>query len=93
MTMASALAPAEITFWQVILGIGAAVIVVVIVLLGLLLRIVGSIGDRVVQLADAAQGVAANTNSIKVALAVVSTLDEVVDEVERHAQLLGVRAR
>ncbi|MGH3553787.1 MAG: hypothetical protein ACRDT5_14585 [Mycobacterium sp.] len=93
MTMVLVLAPADVAFWQVILAIGAIVIVAVIVLLGLLLRIVGSIGDGVQQLGDVAQGVAANTDNIKAALTVIDTLDEVVDEAGRHAQLLGVQAR
>ncbi|MGH3576954.1 MAG: hypothetical protein ACRDU0_05290 [Mycobacterium sp.] len=93
MTMVLALAPADVAFWQVILVIGAIVIVAVIVLLGLLLRIVGSIGDGVQQLGDAARRVAANTDNIKAALTVIDTLDEVVDEAGRHAQLLGVQAR
>lgn len=91
--MVLALAPADVAFWQVILVIGAIVIVAVIVLLGLLLRIVGSIGDGVQQLGDVARGVAANTDNIKAALTVIDTLDEVVDEAGRHAQLLGVQAR
>lgn len=91
--MVLVLAPADVAFWQVILAIGAIVIVAVIVLLGLLLRIVGSIGDGVQQLGDVAQGVAANTDNIKAALTVIDTLDEVVDEAGRHAQLLGVQAR
>jgi hypothetical protein len=37
--------------------------------------------------------VAGNTTSIKVALAVVASLDEVVDELRRHARLLGVGSR
>jgi uncharacterized protein HemY len=93
MIMVLALAPAEIAFWQVILVIGAVVIVAVILLLGLLLRIVGSICAVVQQLSDVAQGVAANTDSIKAALTVIDTLDEVVDEAGRHARLLGVQAR
>jgi HAMP domain-containing protein len=93
MTMVLALAPAEITFWQVILGIGAAVIVAVALLLGLLLRTVGSIAAGVQQLGDVAQEVAANTVNIKVALAVGGTLDEVVGEARRHAELLGVQAQ
>jgi hypothetical protein len=92
MTMVLALAPAEVTFWQVILVIGAVVLVAVVLLLGLLLRIVGSIDDGVQQLGDVAQGVAANTDNIKVALAVMGTLDEVIDEAGLHAQLLGVQA-
>lgn len=87
-----ALTPSEITFWQVILVIGAVVLVAVILLLGLLLRIVGSINDGVRQLGDVAQAVAANTDNIKVALTVIDTLDEVVNETGRHAQLLGVQA-
>ncbi len=90
--MVLALAPAEVTFWQVILVIGAVVLVAVVLLLGLLLRIVGSIDDGVQQLGDVAQGVAANTDNIKVALAVMGTLDEVIDEAGLHAQLLGVQA-
>jgi hypothetical protein len=80
-------------FWQLCLIIGAVVIVVVILLLGLLLRIVGSIDNGVRQLGVAALGVAANTDNIKVALTVIDTLDEVVDETGRHAQLLGVQAQ
>jgi hypothetical protein len=78
-------------FWQLCLIIGAVVIVAVIVLLGLLLRIVGSIDNGVRQLGVAALGVAANTDNIKFALTVIDTLDEVVDEAGRHAQLLGVQ--
>ena len=91
--MALALAPAEITHWQVILGIGAVVIVVVALLLGLLLRIVGSIAAGVQQLGNVAKEVAANTVNIKTALAVVSSLDEVADEAGRHAELLGVQTQ
>ncbi len=91
--MVLALAPAEVTFWQVDLGIGAVVILAVILLLGLVVRSVGSIADGVQQLGDVAASVAANTGNIKVALTVVDTLDEIADEVGRHAQLLGVQAR
>ncbi len=91
--MVLALAAEEITFWQVMLAIGAVVLVVVIALLGLLLYLVRSIEAGVQQLADVAQGVAGNTGSIKVALAVADSLDEVAGEARRHAQLLGVGAR
>ncbi|MBV9142961.1 MAG: hypothetical protein JO115_18960 [Pseudonocardiales bacterium] len=91
--MTLALASEEITFWQVILAIGAVVIVVVIALLSLLLRFVRSIETGVQQLGDVAQGVASNTGNIKVALTVAATLDEIADEARRHAQLLGVGAR
>ncbi|MGH8963945.1 MAG: hypothetical protein ACRDXB_01260 [Actinomycetes bacterium] len=91
--MVLALAAEEITFWQVILIIGAVVIVAVIALLSLLLRFVGSIEASVQAVGNVAQGVAGNTANIKVALAVVDSLDEVADELRRHAQLLGVGAR
>jgi hypothetical protein len=88
--MALALAAEEITFWQVILLIGAVVIVAVIALLSLLLRFVGSIEASVQRLGDVAQGVAGNTANIKIALAVAASLDEIADEARRHARLLGV---
>jgi hypothetical protein len=37
--------------------------------------------------------VAGQTDNIKHALAVVASLDEVIDELRRHAQLLGVGSR
>ncbi|MGH3867964.1 MAG: hypothetical protein ACRDQ4_17935 [Pseudonocardiaceae bacterium] len=91
--MVLALASEEITFWQILLVIGAVVIVAVIALLSLLLYLVGSIEAGVQRLWDVAQGVRGNTANIKVALAVADTLDEIADEARRHAQLLGVGAR
>ncbi|MGH3983558.1 MAG: hypothetical protein ACRDST_12970 [Pseudonocardiaceae bacterium] len=88
--MALALAPEAITFWQVMLVLGAVVLVAVIALLSLLLRFVGSIEASVHAVGDVAQGVAGNTANIKVALAVADSLDEIADEARRHAQLLGV---
>lgn len=91
--MVVALAAQEITFWQVILVVGAIVIVAVIALLSLLLYLVRSIEASVQRLGNVAQGVAGNTANIKVALAIADSLDEVADEARRHAQLLGVGAR
>jgi hypothetical protein len=91
--MTLALAAEEITFWQVILVVGAIVLVAVIALLSLLLSLVRSIETSVHRLGDVAQGVAGNTGNIKVALAVADSLDEVMDEMRRHAALLGVGAR
>ncbi|MGH3778944.1 MAG: hypothetical protein ACRDRR_24960 [Pseudonocardiaceae bacterium] len=91
--MVLALAAEEITFWQVILVLGAVVLIAVIALLSLLLYLVGSIETSVRGLWDVAQGVGGNTANIKVALAVIDSLDEVADEAGRHAQLLGVGAR
>jgi hypothetical protein len=91
--MALALAAEEITFWQVILIVGAVVIVAVIALLSLLLYLVRSIEASVQGLGNVAQGVAGNTANIKIALAVADSLDEVMNEARRHARLLGVGAR
>jgi len=91
--MVLALAAEEITFWQVILVVGAVVLVAVIALLSLLLYLVGSIEAGVQRLWDVAQGVRGNTANIKVALAVADTLDEIADEARRHARLLGVGAQ
>ncbi|MGH3480927.1 MAG: hypothetical protein ACRDRY_02975 [Pseudonocardiaceae bacterium] len=91
--MVLALAAEEITFWQVILALGAVVLLAVIALLSLLLYLVGSIETSVLRLWDVAQGVGGNTANIKIALAVIDSLDEVAAEAGRHAQLLGVGAR
>lgn len=88
--MASTLAPEEITFWQVMLIIGAIVIVAVIALLSLLLALVRSIESGVQRVQDVAQSVGGNTSNITVALAVVASLEEVIGELRRHARLLGV---
>ncbi|MGH3870908.1 MAG: hypothetical protein ACRDSR_05220 [Pseudonocardiaceae bacterium] len=91
--MVLALAAEEITFWQVILALGAVVLVAVIALLSLLLYLVGAIEASVHRLWDVARGIAGNTANIKVALAVAASLDEIADEAGRHARLLGVGAR
>lgn len=91
--MVIALAAEEITFWQATLVVGAVVIVAVIALLSLLLYLVGAIETSVQRLGGVARGVGANTANIKVALTVADSLDEVMGEARRHAQLLGVAAR
>jgi Kef-type K+ transport system membrane component KefB len=87
------LAAEELAFWQVALAVGAVVIIAVIALLGLLLYLVGAIESGAQKLLAVAAGVASNTSSIKVALDVADTLDDVAAEAGRHAQLLGVGAR
>ncbi len=89
--MALALAAEEVSFWQATLVVGAVVIVAVVALLSLLLYLVSSIETGVQRLQGVAQGVAGNTANIKTALAVVDSLGEVIDELRRHARLLGVR--
>jgi len=90
--MVLALPAGEVTFWQVMLALGAVVIVVVIALLSLLLNFVRSIETSVQRLWDVAKEVRGNTANIKVALAVADSLDEIADEARRHARLLGVGA-
>jgi len=91
--MVLALAPQDITFWEITLAIGAVVIVAVIALLSLLLSLVGSIETNVRRLRDVAQDVRSDTANIKVALSIVESLDEVTAEARRHAELLGVGTR
>lgn len=91
--MVLALTSAEASFWGVYLIIGAIVIVAVVALLSLLLGLVRSIETNVQRLQGVAQGVAGNTENIGTALAVVASLDEVIAELRRHAQLLGVGSR
>ncbi len=91
--MVLALAPQDITFWEITLALGAVVIVAVIALLNLLLSVVRSIETNVQRLRDVAQGVRSDTANIKVALAVVDSLDEVTEEARRHAELLGGSAK
>lgn len=88
-----ALAAEEITFWQILLVVGAVVIVAVIALLSLLLQLVGAIEASVRRLSEVGLGVAGNTGNIKVALAVIASLDEIADEAGRHARLLAVGAQ
>jgi hypothetical protein len=88
-----ALSIEETSLWQVSLGVGAVVIIVVIALLGLLLHLVRDIEAGTQQLLGVAVGVAGNTANIKLALEVAKTLDQVTDEAGRHARLLGVGAR
>jgi hypothetical protein len=91
--MVLALASQDVTFWEITLAIGAVVIVAVIALLSLLLSIVRSIETNVLRLRDVAQGVRGDTANIKVALAIVDSLEEVTEEARRHAELLGVGAK
>lgn len=90
--MTLALSVEEATLWEISLGVGAVVIVVVIALLGLLLHLVGAIEAGAGQLLEVARAVGGNTSNIKSALTVADTLDEVAAEAGRHAALLGVGA-
>lgn len=86
-----ALAPEEISAWQITLGIGGVVLVAVILLLSLLLRFVNQIDRGVQNLWDTATRFAANTATLWQIDAVGHTLEEVRDEVRLHDELLGQR--
>lgn len=86
-----ALAPEEISAWQIALGIGGVVLVAVILLLSLLLRFVNQINRGVQVLWDTATRFAANTATLWQIDAVGHTLEELRDELRRHDELLGQR--
>ncbi|MFN2556520.1 MAG: hypothetical protein ABR592_06525 [Nitriliruptorales bacterium] len=86
-----ALAPEEISAWQIALGIGGVVLVAVILLLSLLLRFVNQIDRGVQVLWDTATRFAANTATLWQIDAVGHTLEELRDELRRHDELLGQR--
>ncbi len=86
-----ALAPEEISAWQIALGIGGVVLVAVILLLSLLLRFVNQIDRGVQVLWDTATRFAANTATLWQIDAVGHTLEELRDEVRLHDELLGQR--
>ncbi len=86
-----ALAPEEISAWQIALGVGGVVLVAVILLLGLLLRFVNQIDRGVKVLWDTATRFAANTATLWQLDHVGHTLEELGDELRRHDELLGQR--
>lgn len=88
MTLA-ALNTQEAVLWQITLVVGAVVLIVVIALLTLLLHLVRSIELAGGRLLGVAQEVAGNTTRINDVNAVVSTLEEIGDEADQHARLLG----
>lgn len=83
-----AFATQEIVLWQISLGIGAVVLVVVIALLSLLLRFVNQIDRGVEELWDTATRFAANTATLWQIDALASTLEEIREEALLHDQLL-----
>ncbi|MDQ3931275.1 MAG: hypothetical protein M3252_00320 [Actinomycetota bacterium] len=86
-----ALAPEEVSAWQIALGIGGVVLVAVIALLGLLLSFVNQIDRGVKVLWDTATRFAANTATLWQLDAVAVTLEEIRDEARLHDELLGQR--
>ncbi len=88
-----ALAQDHITMWWVTLGLGAVVIIAVIVLLSMLIALVDDIDDNVREVWDTATRLAANTATTWMLQQTTVRTAELDAEVQRHAQLLNQGAR
>ena len=86
-----ALAEEHITMWWVTLGLGAVVIIAVIVLLSLLIALVDDIDVNVREVWDTATRVAANTATTWMLQQTTVRTAELDAEVQRHAQLLNAQ--
>lgn len=86
-----ALAEEHITMWWVTLGLGAVVIIAVIVLLSLLVALVDDIDINVREVWDTATRVAANTATTWMLQQTTVRTAELDAEVQRHAQLLNAQ--
>jgi hypothetical protein len=86
-----ALADEHITFWWVTLGLGAVVLIAVVVLLSLLVSFVDDIDKNVREAWDTATRVAANTATTWMLQQTTVRTAELDAEVQRHAQLLNAQ--
>lgn len=84
-----ALAPEEVTFWSIALGIGAVVIAVVIALLTLLLKIVTSIDEGVAEVWQTATELASNTTTVWQINNTLQMVEKVRKEALLHDELLS----
>jgi hypothetical protein len=89
MNAALGLAQEHITMWWVTLGLGAVVIIAVIVLLSMLIALVDDIDVNVREVWDTATRVAANTATTWMLQQTTVRTAELDAEVQRHAQLLN----
>jgi hypothetical protein len=83
------LAPAEITYWTVILVLGAVVIVAVVVLLSLLIAYVKRIDAGVVGVRDTLSGITHNTKNTALITTTGAGLELVLAEGLQHHLFLG----
>jgi hypothetical protein len=83
------LAPEEITYWTVILVIGAVVIVAVVVLLSLLIAFVKRIDAGVVSVRDTLTDITHNTKDAALITTTGAGLDLVLAEGLQHHLFLG----
>lgn len=84
-----ALAPAETTYWTVVLILGAVVIVAVVVLLSLLIGFVKIIDNRVVEVRDTLHAVSGNTANAALIPQTADGVDLVLAEGLKHHLFLG----
>jgi Na+/H+ antiporter NhaD/arsenite permease-like protein len=89
--MILALAQEHIDFWWITLGMGAVVIIAVIVLLSLLIAFVDDIDVNVREVWDTATRLAANTATTWMFQQTTVRTAELDAEVQRHAQLLNAQ--
>ncbi|MGD9525649.1 hypothetical protein [Pseudonocardia sp.] len=83
------LSPGEITYWSVILILGAVVIVAVVILLSLLVAFVLRIRRAVEQIAGTLIGITENTKNTALITATGDGLDLVLAEGLQHHLFLG----
>jgi hypothetical protein len=83
------LTPAEITYWQVILVLGAVVIVAVVVLLSLLILFVKTIDREVVKVRDTLEAITRNTADARLIPQTGDGVDAVLAEGLQHHLFLG----
>lgn len=86
-----ALQSEHVTFWWITLGMGAVVIVAVIVLLSLLVSFVDDIDRNLKDVWDTATRLAANTATTWMLQQTVARTEELGAEVDRHAELLAAK--
>jgi hypothetical protein len=88
MTVVLALTREQITFWQISLGIGLVVVLVVIALLTFLLLLVRDIDQGVKGVLSSAVSVLGNTSQIAKLGTTAGALEEIKKEALRHDELL-----
>ena len=89
MSVVFALQAEHVTFWWITLGMGAVVIVAVIVLLSLLVSFVEDIDENLKDAWDTATRLAANTATTWTLNQTVGRAEDLRKEVARHVQLLS----
>lgn len=93
MTMLAAISADEKVFWYVALGIGAVVVLVVIVLVSMLWSIVREIDESVAFLWTVTKRMAQNTTGMYQLAGTASILRALREEVMRHDKLLTEHSR